>query len=307
LFQSARIGPANQRGFVGQSERTKRTKSERVWRIRREDMLIAVSKSALSPGHRKGCLGIVDYAQQAAGKNLPHFQGDITVTMKKGLVGRTLGALLALALGSCFNYSYTWARDSDPTPVSQQEQIGAIKRIMGNVSIRRVGESPQAVKENDAVFLQDILRTDRAGKAWWRSGRKGSPQQGDASLGNSSLLEFVRFDQEGSSSDFSGEVDQGIVRFIRDLPKSTPRSHFIISTPTAIIEVLPTDRPADFVVEVSKDQKLTTVYGIWGGGQGQATICGIRSGAHCAVVSESRCGRGQGTSASDSCFSGNLN
>lgn len=55
-----------------------------------------------------------------------------------------------------------------------------------------------------------------------------------------------------------------MVRFIRDLPKSTPRSHFIISTPTAIIEVLPTDRPADFVVEVSKDQKFTTVYGIWG-------------------------------------------
>jgi hypothetical protein len=204
-------------------------------------------------------------AQQAAGKNQPHFQGDITVTMKKGLVGRTLGALLALALGSCFNYSYTWARDSDPTPVSQQEQIGAIKRILGSVSIRRVGESrPQPVKENDPVFLQDILRTDRAGKAWWRSGRKGSPQQGDASLGNSSSLEFVRFDQEGSSSDFSGEVAQGMVRFIRDLPKSTPRSHFIISTPTAIIEVLSTDRPADFVVEVSNDQKLTTVYGIWG-------------------------------------------
>ncbi len=187
------------------------------------------------------------------------------MTMKKGLVGRTLGALLALALGSCFNYSYTWARDSDPTPVSQQEQIGAIKRILGSVSIRRVGESrPQPVKENDPVFLQDILRTDRAGKAWWRSGRKGAPQQGDASLGNSSSLEFVRFDQEGSSSDFSGEVAQGMVRFIRDLPKSTPRSHFIISTPTAIIEVLSTDRPADFVVEVSNDQKLTTVYGIWG-------------------------------------------
>ena len=188
------------------------------------------------------------------------------MTMKKGLVGRTLGALLALALMSCFNYSYTWARDSDPMPAAQQEQIGAIKRILGNVSIRRAGESrPQPAKENDPVFLQDTLRTDRAGKAWWQSGRQGSvPKQGDASLGNSSSLEFVRFDQEGSSSDFSGEVAQGMVRFIRDLPKSTPRSHFIISTPTAIIEVLSTDRPADFVVEVSKDQKLTTVYGIWG-------------------------------------------
>ena len=214
----------------------------------------------------KAAQGFVAPARRAAAKNQPHFQGDITVTMKKGSVGRILGALLALALVSCFDYSATWARDADPEPASQQEQIGAIKRILGTVSIRRAGESrPQPARENAAVFLQDTLRTDRDGKAWWRSNTQRSALlQGDASLGNSSALEFVRFDQDGSSSDFSGEVGQGMVRFIRDLPKSTPRSHFIISTPTAIIEVLSTDRPADFVVEVSKDQKLTTVYGVWG-------------------------------------------
>ncbi|MFH0822713.1 MAG: hypothetical protein V2B18_08160 [Pseudomonadota bacterium] len=188
------------------------------------------------------------------------------MTSGKGVVGGTLGALFVLALVSCLHYSSAWAREPDPVPPSQGERIGEIKRTQGAVSVTSAGRSaPQPAGENDPVFIQDTLGTDQAGKAWWRSGSQGAaPQQGDASLGESSALEFVRFDEDGTSSDFSGVVGQGMVRFIKDLPRSVPLSRFIISTPTAGIEVLSTDRPADFVVEVREDRKLTTVYGIWG-------------------------------------------
>ena len=53
------------------------------------------------------------------------------------------------------------------------------------------------------------------------------------------------------------------MRFIKSLPNTNPPSTFTIGTHTAWIEVLPSDRAADFIVE-SKNEALTTVTVLWG-------------------------------------------
>lgn len=147
---------------------------------------------------------------------------------------------------------------------AQGAQIGEVPRIEGTALMKHAGENRfQPIKESTPIVLEDSVATDQKSKAWCVVNGQGPSDQGHASLGENSLLEFVRYERSGASSQFSGNEGQGIIRYIKALPQTSPPSSFTIATPTALIEVLPSDRPADFVVEVVSDT-LTSVYGIWG-------------------------------------------
>jgi hypothetical protein len=83
-------------------------------------------------------------------------------------------------------------------------------------------------------------------RLWW----KGTQAvKADASLGPATALQFLGFQRERGSSQFAAQVGQGIVRFVKKLPRTTPPSSFAVFTPTALVAIIPTDETADFFVE----------------------------------------------------------
>ncbi len=87
-------------------------------------------------------------------------------------------------------------------------------------------------------------------------------EESDASLGQDSELTFSSYTEDRKSSQFSAHASKGIVRFIKKLPVTTPESSFTITSPTAYVDVVPTDRAADFFVEVFDNKVRVTV--LWG-------------------------------------------
>jgi hypothetical protein len=150
---------------------------------------------------------------------------------------------------------------------SEPPTIGVVKRIQGAATVARPGQAPVPINEGFAIHIEDTLQTTVNSKAWWNQAPAGSPipalSTGNASLGENSSFELIRMDSEGGAEAFTGEVGSGLVRFIKAIPNTSPQPSFTITTPTALIEVLPADRPSDFVVEV-RNQQITTIYGIWG-------------------------------------------
>jgi len=188
--------------------------------------------------------------------------------MKHGKLVRVVAFLFGIILVSGSYFSFVWAENQATRQPSQPRgnQIGEIRQIQGTVVLRHAGESRfQPVTQNTPILLEDTVGTDRNSKAWCvlSSGPRGSADEAHCSLGENSSLEFMRFDRQGPSSVFSGGQGQGIVRYIKNLSQTNPPSSFSIATPTASIEVLPSERPADFVVEVV-NENVTVVYGIWG-------------------------------------------
>ncbi len=117
-------------------------------------------------------------------------------------------------------------------------------------------------RRGEAVYLQDTVATDTSeeSKIWWKG---SSSVQADASLGSYSSLSFLGFERDRRATHFAGQVGQGVVRFVKRLPRSNPPSSFAIFTPSALVAVIPTDRAADYVVEVFEDLH-TQVTVIWG-------------------------------------------
>jgi hypothetical protein len=189
--------------------------------------------------------------------------------MLKPKCDRILGAFLAIALISSFFSSPIWAANQGPgsPDQAQSQRIGEVRRIQGTVLMRQAGgnNSFRPIKEHTPIGIEDTVETKQASKAWCvlSTQPSGPSNEAHASLGENSSLEFIRFDQNGETSIFSAGEGQGLIRYIKKLPQTNPPSSFSIITPTAIIEVLPSDRAADFVVEVVRDD-LITVYGIWG-------------------------------------------
>ena len=128
--------------------------------------------------------------------------------------------------------------------------LGPIQRIQGAGMIQRAGAPEMhALAQGDPVFLQDLIGTDPGPdtRVWW----KGTQAvQADASLGTATALQFIGFSRERGSTQFAGMVPQGISRFRKRLPRTTPPSSFAIFSPTALAAVIPTDDTADFFVEV---------------------------------------------------------
>jgi hypothetical protein len=153
---------------------------------------------------------------------------------------------------------------------SGQPALGEVKRIQGQVfksSPLQGGSSP--VQEGMQVYIDDTLFTEPSSKAWWNHSASQDQRQfapltpSNISMGEKSRFEFLRFDKQNDAEFFVGEMPRGLIRFIKELPRTTPQSSFTVTTPTALIEVMLSDRAADFVIEVNNDRR-TTIYGIWG-------------------------------------------
>jgi hypothetical protein len=165
-----------------------------------------------------------------------------------------------------------WGQGPGQTPPAgpASSQIGFVQRIEGTVLVRPAGKADFAqIQERAPINIGDLLGTEQNSKAWWM----GPPSPGSsarppfnashASLGQTSSLEFLRYDRDQASESFLGEAARGIVRFIKDLPQTNPPSSFTINTPTALVEALPSERPDDYVIEIV-NERLTVVYCIWG-------------------------------------------
>ncbi len=139
------------------------------------------------------------------------------------------------------------------------QQEGQVSAIEGETSIvKSESVAPKPLNEGDPVALGDEVSTGPDSKLWVTLRDKS-----DHSLGKTSAVLFNDMGTEAGASFFHGHVAQGMVRFIKKLDKTSPPSSYVITTPTALISVQPTDRPADFVVEVLNDYQ-TTVTVIWG-------------------------------------------
>ena len=183
--------------------------------------------------------------------------------MLKRKYGLGIGLFLGVVLIGCFALPGAWAQGPEGEALVCQE-VGKIERTQGATMVRRAGEADFGlISRGDPVYCQDTIGTDptdKNAKIWWRH---PSPVQMDASLGRDSLLGFIAFDQVGPASNFVGSVSKGMVRFIRKLPITEPESSFTTITPTALIQVIPTDRAADYVVSVI-DENHMSVTVIWG-------------------------------------------
>ena len=172
--------------------------------------------------------------------------------------------------------SSSWAAETPrgyQTASARSQEIAEIGATQGEAKIQRAGEAQfKPVQTNAPLYLLDFLATGRAAKIWWKDPGKDAPGSATwsplpsmthGSLGENSVFGFLSFRRISMSSKFVGQVRKGIVRFIKKIPRTDPPSSFSIATPTAWIEVVPTDRAADFVVGTT-DQSLSTVTVIWG-------------------------------------------
>ncbi len=177
--------------------------------------------------------------------------------------GWGLGVILVAVLISCFALPGAWAEEEQGAGVYGQ-QVGKIERTQGTTIVNRGGQAEfEPINKDDPVFISDIIGTepsDTNAKMWWRH---PSPLQMDASLGRDSLLGFEAYSQEGPASSFVGSATRGMIRFIRKVPVTQPESSFTTTSPTALIQVIPTDQAADYVVSVLDDEH-TSVTVIWG-------------------------------------------
>ncbi len=139
------------------------------------------------------------------------------------------------------------------------QQAGRVSGIEGEATIlKSESVEPKPLNGGGPVAVGDEVSTAPDSKLWLTL-RDNSHH----SLGKTSAVLFNDMGSEAGASFFHSHMAQGIVRFIKKLDKTSPPSSYVITTPTALISVQPTDRPADFVVEVLNEyQTMVTV--IWG-------------------------------------------
>lgn len=184
--------------------------------------------------------------------------------------------VVGTALAGCLFVSLALAENPPPgykTTSPYSVEIARIGATQADAKIQRAGEAQyKRVQTNAPVYLSDFLATGKASKIWWKDpGRDTSdsgtwaplPEVTHGSLGEHSVFGFLNFHRVSLSSNFVGQVPKGIVRFIKRLPRTDPPSSFSIATPTAWIDVVPTDRAADFVVE-THDESRSTITVVWG-------------------------------------------
>ena len=134
------------------------------------------------------------------------------------------------------------------------ESLGSVGAVEGDALLRRSGQ-PDFMKAqpNENVRLYDALQTERASKLYLRF-----DESSHASLAENS--EFYIFDAETDkdATFFGGDVSAGSIRFIKKLRDTRPVSSYTITTPTAMINIDPSDKPTDFVV-TTHNQRRTTI------------------------------------------------
>ena len=136
----------------------------------------------------------------------------------------------------------------DWTPCLAQGQVnlGQINHLEGSAKIKKDKQDFKAAKRWESVHLHDTLTTDPQSKLYLKISDKSH-----ISLGQSSELYLSGFGRQQSGSYFLAYVGSGAVRFVVRVPETTPRSSYVITTPTAFIEVPPSkEEDSDFIVEV---------------------------------------------------------
>ena len=180
------------------------------------------------------------------------------------------------AVTGCLLLSFAWAADqgTGAAAYSYQKQVVArVGAVQGDTKVQRAGEAQfKKIAVKAPLYIMDFLATGKNSKLWWHGTFnaftpsekwKPGPDVTEGSLAADSVFGFKQFERAGASYRFVGYVQKGTVRFIKTLPNTNPPSTFTIGTHTAWIEVLPSDRAADFIVE-SKNESLTTVTVLWG-------------------------------------------
>lgn len=186
------------------------------------------------------------------------------------------GLFLALAVMLVWQFSSAQAADQSRSATGhsyQNEVLARVGAIEGDAKVQRAGEAQfKKIEVNSKLYLLDFVATGKKSKLWWKGtfnayspseDWKPGPDVTHGSLGADSVFGFLQFERVGASYRFVGQIRKGSVRFIKSLPPTSPPSTFTISTHTAWIEVLPSDRAADFVVQ-SQNESLTTVTVLWG-------------------------------------------
>ncbi len=144
-------------------------------------------------------------------------------------------------------------------PVADAQDVGKVAGIQGQAKMVRSGEvAPQPLNRNAPVSVGDEVTTDADSKLWIQVNGESHH-----SLGAASGVYCNDIGSEGGATFYHGHVSKGVVRFIKRLPQTRPPSSYVITTPTALIMVQPTDRAADFFVEVYNESE-TAVTVNWG-------------------------------------------
>jgi len=186
------------------------------------------------------------------------------------------GLLLYLAVALIWHVPAVQAAEQGTVVASyswQKEVIARVGAIQGDTKVQRAGEAKfKKIGAKSPLYIMDFVATGKNSKLWWQGAFnaytpsdkwKPGPDVTHGSLGADSVFGFKQFTRAGASYRFIGYVQKGTVRFIKTLPNTNPPSTFTIGAHTAWIEVLPSDRAVDFIVE-SKNESLTTVTVLWG-------------------------------------------
>lgn len=165
------------------------------------------------------------------------------------MVFRALRALPALCAIMCMAYSPAWCADP----------IGEAGAVDGTVRIMPKGKTEfKDLTEGDSFGLDDNVTTEEKSKVWLRF-----TDDSHHSLGEESGVLFNDSGDDKGATFYHGHITEGEIRIIKKLPKTEPPSSYVITTPSAIVDVQPTDDAADFVVRVNNNLQ-TSVSVIWG-------------------------------------------
>lgn len=192
--------------------------------------------------------------------------------MKKSVISLVRVLILAGITVASLPVSASWASGSErpgTTGSAVTDEIAVVGATQNDTKVQRAGEAQfKKIGRGDPLFLMDFVSTGRNAKLWWKGSTAGAvwlpfPSVTHGSLGEHTVFGFAEFQSIGPAFDFVGQLNTGIIRSIKNLPPTEPQSTSVTITPTARIEVIPTDRAADYVVETQKESR-TTVTVLWG-------------------------------------------
>ena len=161
--------------------------------------------------------------------------------------------LLVAVLSAIFLFASHWAAEAARTT------IGKAFAVEGSSKVLHPGKPQEEdLKKQDPVALEDRVRTLPQSRAYVVLHDKSS-----FSLAQESIVFLNDFGVEQKATYFHGHVAKGLVRFVKKLRVTKPSSSYVITTPTALIAVEPTDEEGDFLVEVLSELQtnLTVLHG----------------------------------------------
>ncbi len=136
---------------------------------------------------------------------------------------------------------------------SGAETIGHVGAVEGNASLRRANENDfKKIVGNEILKLSDMMQTDTGSKLYLKFS-----ESSHASMGEDSEMYIFDSGIDQQATFFGSDVSAGSIRFIKKLRETKPPSSYTVTTPTAMINVDPSEKPADFVVTVHGPKRTT--------------------------------------------------